>query len=133
MKNIAFVLFSLLLSSCIAMASQDPVAIKNATDIRVEANRLIDNAVDAYGLHAQDAEFVQLRGLQALEYAKAKEDNYQTVKQWEILMDPDGNLLGGFLKKWEDKGSGFKMPFLSGVKKNIFSAIDEIIRLEKAK
>lgn len=127
------ILLSLVLSSCVAMAPQDPVAIKNATDIRVEVDLLIDKAVDPYVMHIQDVNFVQLRALQALEYAKAKDNNSQTVKQWEILIDKDRNLLGGFLKMWEKKESGFSVVFLSGVKKNILSGIDEIIKLEKAK
>lgn len=133
MIRVATILFSLLLSSCVAMTPQDPVAIKNATDIRVEVELLIDKAVDPYVMHIQDVEFVNLRALQALEYAKAKDNNSQTIKQWEILIDRDRNLLGGFLKMWEQKESGFGIVFLAGVKKNILSAIDEIVKLEKAK
>lgn len=132
-KTALLILFSFFLSSCVSMSPQDPVAIKNATDIKIEIEILMQKAVEPYANHAKQAEFVELRGLQALEYARAKDNNSQTVMQWELLMDTKRNLLGGFLKEWKDQEVGLNSFFILGVKKNIFSSIDKIIKLEKAK
>ncbi len=123
----------LALTSCVSIAPQDPVAIKNATDIRVEAGMLIDKAIDPPEKHAQAIVFLRLRAAQAYEYAKAKNDNALSTKQWSIMIDEKRNLLGGFLAMWENKKSGFSPAFLSGVKKNVLGGLDEIIKLEKAK
>jgi len=55
------------------------------------------------------------------------------VKQWELLYNPEGNLLGGFLKKWETENQGQSPAFLDGVKKLVAAAFDEIIKLESRK
>jgi hypothetical protein len=128
-----FVYVFLLLASCVSIAPQDPVAIKHATDVRVEAEMLIDRAIDPPEKHAQAIVFLRLRAKQAHEYAKAKNDNALSTKQWAIMIDERRNLLGGFLALWESKKQGFSPAFLSGVKKNILGGFDEIIKLEKAK
>jgi hypothetical protein len=123
----------LALASCVSIAPQDPVAIKNATDVRVEAELLIDKAVDQPDQHVQEISFLRLRARQAYEYAKAKNDNALSTKQWSIMIDEKRSLLGGFLLMWENKKQGFSRVFLEGVKKNILGGFDEIVRLEKAK
>jgi hypothetical protein len=52
---------------------------------------------------------------------------------WELLGDPNGNLLGGFLKKWETENKGQSPAFLEGMGKNIAEAFDKIIELERHK
>jgi hypothetical protein len=115
------------------VVSTDDVAIKNATDFRVEVELLIDKAVDPPSKHEQSINFVRLRGKQAYEYARAKWSNDQSTRQWEIMLDEDRQMLGGFLSLWESRGSGFSLAFLSEVKKNILEGIDEIVRLERSK
>ncbi len=128
-----FVIALLALTSCVSIASQDPVAIKNATDVRVEAEMLIDKATEPPEKHIQAISFLRLRAKQAHEYAKARNDNSLSTRQWEIMIDEKRFLLGGFLLMWENKKQGFSRAFLDGVKKNVLGGLDEIIKLEKAK
>ncbi len=126
-------IFFLFLVSCASIAPQDPVAIKNATDVRVEAEMLIDKATEPPEKHSQAISFLRLRAKQAYEYAKARNDNALSTRQWAIMIDEKRFLLGGFLFMWENKKQGFNRAFLDGVKKNVLGGLDEIIKLEKAK
>ena len=58
--------------------------------------------------------------------------NVKTVKMWETMMDPNQNLLGGFLNRWEteDKLNG---PFIKEAAKVVSKNMDKIINLEKKK
>jgi len=73
----------------------------------------------------------------AYEYEKGKEGpNQITVKQWELLNNPDKDLLGGFLKSWAAKkgeSKGFSKGFVDEKKSQIGEAFDQIIELESAK
>jgi len=55
-----------------------------------------------------------------------------TVQQWEILKDPNRDLLGGFLKKWENE-KVLHVVFIEEKKKQISNTFDEILKLEPAK
>jgi hypothetical protein len=45
------------------------------------------------------------------------------------MRDPDRNLLGGFLKRWKDKGT-LSGVFVTEAKKNVSLGFDQIIGLE---
>ncbi len=51
---------------------------------------------------------------------------------WEILKKPEGNLFGGFLRRWKQKGS-FKPDAVALKKPDIAEAFDQIIGLEIGK
>lgn len=124
----------LALAGCVSMiAGQDPVSIKHATDMKVQANLLLDKATDPPDEHALEILEIQIHGLQAHEYARAIPHNELSAKQWSILVDPNKSLLGGFLRLWQERGSGMSEIFVDEVRGNINAAIEEIIRLERAK
>jgi hypothetical protein len=92
----------------------------------------MDKATESFTLHKSEIENLKLDMEKAYEYAKAESKNEITTKQWEIVKDPNGNSLGGFLKKWEDEGS-LSPVFITGAKKVISGHFDSIIRLEEGK
>lgn len=128
------VLLILLFSACTAITGYDPTSYKNATDLKAEALLLIQKAKDPPDLHRAEIERVRVKLQQAYEYERGKGDrNRLSKEQWELLADPKGSLLGGFLTKWETENRGQSPAFLEGVAKNIAQAFDEIIRLESRK
>jgi hypothetical protein len=68
----------------------------------------------------------------AYEYAKGRPKNDIVTKQWEIMKNPNRNLLGGFLVRWKKKGVLSKT-FIAEAKKNIALGFDQIIGLESGK
>jgi len=127
-------LFFLALVGCALITAYDPTSYKIATDLKAEALLLIEKAKDPPGPHAAAIDNLRLKLRQAYEYEKGKGDrNRFTSEQWAILSDPNGALLGGFLKKWETENRGQSPAFLEGVSKNIGQAFDEIIKLESRK
>jgi len=124
----------LLLTGCAAIAGYDPTSYKTATDLKAEALLLIEKAKDPPGPHTAEIVSLRLKFRQAYEYEKGKGDrNRFTREQWEILADPTGHLLGGFLRKWETENKGQSPAFLDGISENVAAAFDKIIELESRK
>ena len=132
-RALTIALLLLALAGCTSIAERDPIAIKNSTDMKVESDALISKAVDPALVHLEEIEEVLLHGKQAYEYARIKTNNELTARQWEIMLDPERRMLGGFLRMWEERGRGYSEVFLLEVRGMIASGFDEIIRLEKAK
>lgn len=127
----AFVGFS---SACAALTRYDPTSYKTATDLKAQALLLIEKATEAPAAHQREIDDLRVRVRQALEYEKGKgKPNQLTVKQWELLSNPSGHLLGGFLRKWEAEGRSQNPAFIAGASKNVSEAFDEIIKLESGK
>ena len=49
------------------------------------------------------------------------------------MVNPDGNLMGGFITKWVNSEKAQGEVFRGGVKKNVTLGFDQIIRLENGK
>lgn len=130
---LAFVLL-LALSACALVTHYDPTSYKNATDLKAEALLLIEKAKDPPGVHAAAIDSLLLRLRQAYEYERGKGNpNMITVKQWELLINPKGNLLGGFLQKWKVENKAQSATFTEAAAKLTEKAFDQIIELERAK
>ena len=136
--RVLLILPMLFLVGCALMTHYDPTSYKTATDLKAESLFLMDKATEAPDA-AQLAKIEDLRVklAKAYEYEKGKEGpNQITVKQWGLLNDPNKDLLGGFLKKWEEKkgsAKGFSKGFVDEKKDQIGEAFDQIIELESAK
>ena len=123
------------ITACLpSVAPFDPVSLETAQTLKGEALGLIDKASDPPNLHADAITQLRQKLQDALNYetGKATPDEV-AVKQWKLLNDPEGALLGGFLKKWEDGQVGRSSTFLDGVKSNVSRAFDEIIQAENQK
>lgn len=122
----------LLLAGCSTIATYDKIAYDKATGAKAEALMLMDNATGSYAAHAKEVEAVKLTIAKAFEYDRGRSRNAETVAMWELLRAPDGNLFGGFLRRWREKGS-FKPDAIAIKKPDIEQAFDEIIALEIGK
>lgn len=119
--------------ACTASISlHDHYAYTQATSLKVDSLKLMDRAVEDYSMHEDEVDDILTKIEKAHEYEKARPKNDETIKMWEILKDPDKDLLGGFFKMWKEKGKVSQF-FIEEKKKQIVKAFDEIIELESAK
>lgn len=124
----------LLLVGCATITSYDPTSYKLATDLKAESLSLMEKAIGPPGPHREEIEALRIQLRKAYEYEAGKgSPNALTVKQWKILRDPEGGLIGGFLAKWEREDTGQSKIFLDAAMKNVAEAFDEIIKLENHK
>jgi hypothetical protein len=131
---VSVVALALTLSACALISGYDATSYQHATDLKAESLILIEKATDPPAQHQAEIDTLRLKLRQAYEYERGKgKPNAITVQQWELLNDPRGALLGGFLKKWQDENAGQSRAFLQGVAKNVGDAFDQIIKLENGK
>jgi hypothetical protein len=125
-------LVCLLISACSTIATFDQVAYEHATSAKVDALALMDKATDSFSAHAREVETVNLTLSKAYEYDKGRPLNAITLKQWDLLLSPDHDLFGGFLRDWKRKGQ-FKPVAVSERKTQVADGFDQIIGLESGK
>ena len=122
---------SLIFWSCTSISVFSPEAYNQAVDLKVEALNLMSNATMPYSDFVEDVAYLEIELTKAYEFAKGRPDNEISTRQWEILINPDGNLLGGFLKRWEEET--LSQMFVTEVQMLVGDAFDTIIGLESGK
>lgn len=132
LRNLVVVSALALFSACSLIAHYDQVAYEHATSAKVDTLALMDKATSSFSDHQKDVDALVIELDKAYEYDRGRALNKLTVAQWDILRDPNGNLVGGFLKMWKAKGS-LSATFVSEKKKQIGKAFDQIIALESGK
>lgn len=126
-------LLALLVCGCGSSISiYDATAYKLATDLKAESLTLMDKAVEPAADHDVTIEALRLDLLKAIEYERGRPDNELSTRMWSILLDPDRNLLGGFLRRWEESGQ-LSPAFVEEARGQIGEAFDQIIGLEIGK
>ena len=98
---------------------------KMRTDLKVESLTLIDKATEPYSDHEQEVQSLILKVDQAHEFAKGLPNNKLTTKQWAIMIDPNGNMLGGVLEKWKNNGQ-LNAVFVQEVHGQVSKGFDQI-------
>ena len=132
LRNLVVVGALALLCACSLIAHYDQVAYEHATSAKVDTLALMDKATGSYSDHQKDVDALVVELDKAYEYDRGRALNKITVTQWDILRNPNGNLVGGFLKMWKAKGS-LSATFVSEKKIQIGKAFDQIIALESGK
>jgi len=132
LRNLVVVGALALLGGCSLIAHYDQVAYEHATSAKVDTLALMDKATGSYSDHQKDVDALVVELDKAYEYDRGRALNKITVTQWDILRNPNGNLVGGFLKMWKAKGS-LSATFVSEKKIQIGKAFDQIIALESGK
>ena len=122
----------LVLNACAAVISPyDAQAYKNATEFKAQANAILAKAIDPYSKHESAVEKLLLNVNSAYEYSAGIPKNKIATEQWQLLRDPSGKLLGGFIEKWKLSGNnGFGEVFVQETSSGIAKAFDYIICLE---
>ena len=138
MKKLKQILFSLALSlaitSCTATKTAlfDQYSYQKTTEIKVETIKLMDKATTPYSFNKTEVEAFVLNIEKLVEYEKNKLNNEITFEMWKVLTDKEKNLLSGFLKRWETKGTVSPV-FLEESKKQVLDALDLLIQYETKK
>jgi hypothetical protein len=78
---------------------------------------------------AAGAVYEQATSLKVESLARGRPGNEISARQWEILISPDRNLLGGFLSCWE-KESALSEAFIGEERGIVADAFDTTIGLE---
>jgi hypothetical protein len=120
------------LASCSTISTYDQAAYEHATSAKVDTLALMSKATESYSAHEKEIATVTTELEKAYEYDRGRPLNKITVAQWSILLDPERNLVGGFLKAWKSKGS-LGATFVTEKKDQIGRAFDQIIGLESGK
>ena len=120
------------LAACSFIAHYDRVAYEHATNAKVDTLALMDKATGNYTDHQKEVEALVNELDKAYEYDRGRELNKITIAQWDILRDPNRNLVGGFLKMWKARGA-LSAVFVAEKKRQIADAFDQIIQLESGK
>jgi hypothetical protein len=120
------------LAACSLIAHYDQVAYEHATSAKVDTLALMDKATGSYDDHQKEIEALVIELSKAYEYDRGRSLNKLTVAQWDVLRDPNRNLVGGFLKMWKAKGS-LSATFIAEKKLQIADGFDQIIALEGGK
>ena len=107
-------------------------AYRQAVSLKVESIEMLGNATDAFAMHENEIRYLKTKLQKAYQYALGRPNNEISARQWEILIDPDRNLLGGFIERWKQQGS-ISVTFINENKGLISDSFDTIIQLESGK
>jgi len=131
-KIISALVFSLTIWSCSSISVFSPEAYKQAVELKVESLELMAFATSPYEDNEESVTYLKTELRKAYEFAVGRPNNELSTEQWEILINEEGNLLGGFLKRWEAEGTLSEM-FVTEMQTLVSDAFDTIIGLESGK
>jgi len=113
-------------------ASFDQYAYAQTTAAKVEAIDLISNATQNVSGFTDRIRDVDMKLKKIYEYEKNRPKNEITAKMWELLLDPEKRLYGGFIKRWQTD-STLSKAFVEEASKLIGSGFDKVAELESKK
>jgi hypothetical protein len=109
-----------------------PVAYENATNLKAETLAMMNKATEQYPKHSEEVGKLFVKLNQAYEYVKGVPSNSISAKQWEILIDPNGALIGKFFLRWRERET-MGTHLIEEYKGEVGDAFDYIICLEANK
>ena len=107
-------------------------AYELAVDLKVDAIRTMERAEESFSKHERRVESLQIRMQKAVEFARGRPNNSASTRQWEIMADPDGHMVGGFLSRWQEEDS-LSWGFIREASSQVEDGFDAIIGLESGK
>lgn len=134
MKALAynFLLMAVLAGCANLVCNFDQNSYAAAQALKVEASALMAKAGEPAASHQAAITALRVKLDAQLAYEQGKAHNAISAKQWEILISPERELLGKFLKDWQD-GKTFDAAYLVEKAKQVSRGYDEILHLEGAK
>ena len=129
MKKLTLLL--LLAVGCgVARFSQQSVDI--AGSLRDQSTALMAQATEPFEDHSDSVEALRARLLDQLDAERVRENNMESVTQWNFLINPQGALLGAFLTLWEQQGTLGQF-FINAKRTQVVTAFNIIIETEELK
>lgn len=107
-------------------------AYQQAVELKILSLQMMDHASEPFEDHRDDIRILSRELLKAYEFAKGRPDNEFTTEQWEIMIDPEEHMIGGFFSRWEQAGT-LSETFIAEAKVTIAEGFDTVIGLESGK
>lgn len=122
----------LFLPACQTMSPFSERAYNYVITTKVEALALMNKATTSYNENSDAIDTFTLDLEKAKSYDKNRGLNSETNQMWDILTDPSGHLLGGFMVEWKKRGS-MSAVYIGFRRKQVEKAFDELAQLEQGK
>jgi hypothetical protein len=129
---IAWATLMVVSTSCRTISTYDQAAYDKVTGAKAEVLALMDKATSSYDSNVKAIQEVSLTVNKAYEYDRGRTLNQVTIEQWQLLLNPKGDVFGGFLRMWKDRGQ-LHSGLVEDKKNQIGQAFDQIIQLENGK
>jgi len=123
---------SLIQSSCVTTAPYDQYVYKESTSLKVDALKLMDKAEKPYNTQEKEIDKLTDQLDKLYEYELHRKKNQLRIQMWELLRNPEKNLLGGFLARWKKEGQ-LSPGFITEAKIIVGKAFDQLAELESGK
>ncbi len=117
-----------LLSGCAPRYS--PYVYDETARLKKQSLALVDKAVEPYAKQEAKVEALKLDLSALVQQEQARKRNAAKVKQWQLLLNEQGHLLGGFLVKWQ-KDTVLNEVFVRLAESQIEQAFEVIQATEK--
>lgn len=131
-RSLALIVILLSFTNCVSISSFDQYAYAQTTSAKVDGLNIMDQAAEDFNTHQASVQAYQTQLQKIYEYEKNRPKNEITIKLWDLLLDPNGHLLGGFIVRWE-KEKKLSATFIAEEKKLVDKAFDQIAGLESKK
>ena len=132
MRNLTMLVVLLSFAACASISTFDQYAYTQTTSLKVDALNTMDLATTDFASNEKAVQELQTKLQKVYEYEKNRPKNEITLKMWNILLDTNGHLIGGFLKRWENEKK-LNAVFVQEEKKIVGDAFDQIAGLESHK
>lgn len=127
------VLPALLIAACApSISPYSHIAYQYGVDLKVDALRLMDDAEESFAEHERDVDRLKTDLEKAYEFARGRPQNEHSTSQWDLMLDSEAHLLGGFLARWQAE-ERLSRAFIVESKYVVGAAFDTIIQLESGK
>lgn len=133
---ILFFCSSFVYTSCKTIAYYDNNSFVKTAELKAKTLVLIGHANEEYKDYRNQIDDIMIMAETLYAMQKARQLNFLTVKQWDILMKGTGvakkSILPEFFNMWKRKGK-LNDFFIDEAKEQIGEAFDEILKLEEQK
>ena len=123
-------------SSCKTIAYYDDGSFVKTAELKAKTLVLISHSDEDFKEYRAKVDDVMVMAETIYAMQKARELNYLTVKQWDIMMKGTGigskSILPEFFNMWKKKGKLNEF-FIGEAKEQVSTAFDEILKLEDKK
>lgn len=126
---ITIILLGIQSCSLLKTAIYDQYTYEKTTTLKVEALYLMSNADSSFINYKQDIDQLKINLEKVAEYEKNKPNNEITYEMIRLIQNQEKNLLGGFLKRWEEKDK-LSVAFIEESKIQVEEAFDLLIKYE---
>ena len=121
----------LFLGACI-LPPFEQRSVDLAIELRDESTAIMAKAVEPFADYSDSVTALRTKLKAALAAEAARGHNDESLAQWGLLADPQGALLGGFLTRWEQRGTLGQL-FVNEKRTQVMRAFAIIIATEEEK